>query len=136
MVLGAQIDLIVRTIHPEPHRLIRRAPIKIIFELDGYLLCHPGLLVALGLPAPYKIHGNGRGVPVAPPATPTDTPARPGAISSAPRQPAPRQVCPLPMRIVLSYLTLWAQRSRAQNMASLEIHACMAPAGYGRGQVL
>ena len=36
-------------------------------------------------------------------------PTQPGAISSA-----ARQVCQLPTRIVLSYLMLWAQRSRAQ----------------------
>src|SRR6478672_8920370 len=60
-VLGAQIDLIFRAIYPKPHRLICWAPIKIIFELDGYLLCHPRLLAALGLPAPCKINCNGRG---------------------------------------------------------------------------
>ena len=46
-VLGAQIDLILGAIHPEPHPSICRAPIKIILEFDGYLLCHPGLLAAL-----------------------------------------------------------------------------------------
>jgi len=42
-VLLAQIDLIVRAVDPEPHRLIGRAAVKIVFERDGYLLCHLGL---------------------------------------------------------------------------------------------
>jgi hypothetical protein len=40
-VLGAQIDLIVGAAEPEPHRLIRRASIKVVFQRDGNLLCHP-----------------------------------------------------------------------------------------------
>ena len=47
-VLLAQIDLILGAIDPEAHRLVCRAPIKIILEFDGYLLCHHGLLAALG----------------------------------------------------------------------------------------
>jgi hypothetical protein len=36
-VAGTQVNLICRAINLESHRLVRRAPIKIIFELDGYL---------------------------------------------------------------------------------------------------
>src|SRR6266487_6207102 len=46
-VLPAQIDLILRAVQAESHRLIRPAPIKIVFERDGGLLCHPGLLTAI-----------------------------------------------------------------------------------------
>src|SRR5690349_1381646 len=64
-VLLAQIDLILGAIDPESHRFIGRALIKIILEFDGYLLCHPGLLAALEIPAPRStvlpagIHGAG-----------------------------------------------------------------------------
>jgi len=47
-VLFAQIDLIVGTVDPKPHRLIRRAAVKIVFERDGDLLCHLGLPDRLG----------------------------------------------------------------------------------------
>jgi hypothetical protein len=43
-VLLAQVDLVRRTIDGEPHRLIGRAAIKIVFQNDGYLLRHPRLL--------------------------------------------------------------------------------------------
>jgi hypothetical protein len=42
-VLGAQVDLVLGAAEPESHRHIRRAAIKVVFERDGYLLCHPGL---------------------------------------------------------------------------------------------
>jgi hypothetical protein len=42
-VLLAQVDLVRRAVEGEPHRLIRRAAIKIVFQNDGYLLRHPGL---------------------------------------------------------------------------------------------
>jgi hypothetical protein len=41
-VLCAQIDLVIGTAEPKSHRLIRRAPIKVIFQRHGYLLRHPG----------------------------------------------------------------------------------------------
>ena len=47
----------------------------------------------------------------APTVTSTDAPTRHNAINSSPR---PHQVCPLPTRIVLSYLTLWVHGSRSQ----------------------
>jgi hypothetical protein len=53
-VVLAQVDLIRRAAEPEPHRLIRRAPVKIVFQHDGYLRCHPGLLDCDGLSAPYR----------------------------------------------------------------------------------
>jgi hypothetical protein len=40
-VLGAQVDLVLGAAEPESHRLIRRAAIKVVFQRDGYLLCHP-----------------------------------------------------------------------------------------------
>src|SRR6266487_178393 len=46
-VLPAQIDLILRAVQAESHRRIRPAPINIVFERDGGLLCHPGLLTAI-----------------------------------------------------------------------------------------
>jgi hypothetical protein len=45
-------------------------------------------------------------------------------------QPGGAEVCPLPTRIVLSYLTHWAQRSRAQDRLP-EMPARGASAGYG-----
>jgi hypothetical protein len=42
-VLLAQVDLVRRAVEGEPHRLIRGAAIKIVFQNDGYLLRHPGL---------------------------------------------------------------------------------------------
>jgi hypothetical protein len=42
-VLGAQVDLIVRAIHPEPHCLIGRATIEVILQRDGYSLSHLNL---------------------------------------------------------------------------------------------
>src|SRR5689334_2037522 len=40
-VLSAQVDLVVGAAEPEPHRLIRRASINVVFQRDGYLLSHP-----------------------------------------------------------------------------------------------
>src|SRR5512140_3560239 len=40
-VLSAQVDLIVGAAEPEPHRLIRRATINVVFQRNCYLLCHP-----------------------------------------------------------------------------------------------
>src|SRR5712692_3048790 len=39
-VLGAQVDLVVGTAEPEPHRLIRRAAIEVIVQRDGHFLSH------------------------------------------------------------------------------------------------
>src|SRR5215470_12489954 len=55
-VLGAQVDLIVGAAEPEPHRLIRRASVKVVFQCDGNLLGHPGLPCCDRLAAPYKIN--------------------------------------------------------------------------------
>jgi hypothetical protein len=55
-VLVAQVDLIFGAAQPEPHGLIRRAAIKIVFQRDGYLLRHPRLPDCDRLPAPYKIN--------------------------------------------------------------------------------
>jgi hypothetical protein len=43
-VLLAQVDLVHRAVEGEPHRLIRRAAIQIVFQDDCYLLRHPRLL--------------------------------------------------------------------------------------------
>src|SRR5262249_39949567 len=40
-VLLAQVDLVVRTAKSEPHGLVRRAAIKVVFQRDGYSLSHP-----------------------------------------------------------------------------------------------
>src|SRR5215471_21506564 len=58
-VLAVQIYLVIRAVDPEPHRLIRRATIKIVFQRDGYLLCHPRLPDCDRLFAPYKINCPG-----------------------------------------------------------------------------
>ena len=55
-----QIDLILSAVQPEPHRLVRRATIKIVLQRDGDLLRHPGLLTPHRLPAPYKINPHDR----------------------------------------------------------------------------
>jgi hypothetical protein len=47
-VAGAQVDLVGRAADGEPHRLIRRAASKIVFQRDGYLLRHRGLPPAIG----------------------------------------------------------------------------------------
>jgi len=39
-VLGAQVDLVVGAAETEPHRLIRRAAIQIVFQRDGDLVSH------------------------------------------------------------------------------------------------
>jgi hypothetical protein len=46
----------VGAIHPEPHRLVCRIPIKVILEFDDYLLHYRGRLTALRLSEPYKIN--------------------------------------------------------------------------------
>jgi hypothetical protein len=43
-----------------------------------------------------------------------------------------RPVCPLPTRIVLSYLMLWPQRSRAQSPAAREVPTRLVSMGYGQ----
>ena len=105
-VLGAQIDLILGAVHPEPHRLIRGAPIKIILEFDGYLLCYPGLLAAPGLPAPRStVMAAGTEVP---PSTSTDALARHSAIKR--HRDSPRREPGVPIANedpLVSYLTLW-----------------------------
>src|SRR6516162_4736634 len=58
-VLLAQIDLIVRGTEGEPHRLIRRAAIKVVFQRDGYSLSHLNLPKRRCLAAPY----TGKGPP-------------------------------------------------------------------------
>src|SRR4249919_4033629 len=55
-VLLARVDLVLGAAQPEPHRLIRRTAIKIVFQCDGNLLCHSRLLDCDRLPAPYKIN--------------------------------------------------------------------------------
>ena len=69
----------------------RPGPIKIILEFDGYLLCHPGLLAALEIPAPRSTvlaagtYGAGsRPQRIHPPSR---------TRSAQPRQPAPRTRC-------------------------------------------
>jgi hypothetical protein len=42
-VLLAQVDLVVRTAESEPHGLVRRAAIKVVFQRDGYSLGHLNL---------------------------------------------------------------------------------------------
>src|SRR5262245_29850504 len=81
-VLPAQIDLVIHAVQPEPHRLVRRAPVKVVLQYDGYLCRHPGLLSAMGLPARYR--------PAAPRARGSATMAGPGGPI-----PAPRPVRPL-----------------------------------------
>src|SRR6266496_1642758 len=83
-VLGAQIDLVLCAAQPEPHRLIRRAAIQIVFEHDGYLRCHPGLLTTIGC-----LHRTDQ-PPAASPDAPPATPRIHGANASAtyPAQPA------------------------------------------------
>jgi hypothetical protein len=104
-VLLARIDLILGAIDPESHRFSRRAPIKIILEFDGYLLCHPGLPAALEISPPRStvlaagIRGAGSRL------TGCTRTAERDQLSRAPAGTA-HQVCPLPTRIVLSYLTL------------------------------
>jgi len=39
-VLGAQVDLVAGAFETEPHRLICRAAIQVVFQRDGYLLRH------------------------------------------------------------------------------------------------
>jgi hypothetical protein len=40
-VLAAQVDLVLRAVDPEPHRLVRRAAVKIVHKRDNCLSCHP-----------------------------------------------------------------------------------------------
>ena len=42
------------------------ATINVVFQRDGYLLCHPGLLTPNRLPAPYKISSHDRLSPGSP----------------------------------------------------------------------
>ena len=58
-VLSAQIDLVVGAANSEPDRLIRRPSVKIVFQHDGYLLCHLRLPGCDRLPARYKINCRG-----------------------------------------------------------------------------
>jgi len=51
-----QVDLVGRAADCEPHGLVGRAAVKIVFERDGYSRCHPGLLECAGLRAPYEIN--------------------------------------------------------------------------------
>src|SRR5215472_2966566 len=42
-VLLIQIDLVLRAAQPEPHRLVCRTSVKIVFKRDSYPRCHPDL---------------------------------------------------------------------------------------------
>jgi len=55
-VLLVQVDLVGRAADGEPHCLVGRPAIQIVFERDGYLGCRPGLLDCAGLRAPCKIN--------------------------------------------------------------------------------
>src|SRR6185312_4362400 len=57
-VLPAQVDLVDHAVQPEPHRLVGRAPVKIVFQHDGYLSRHPGLLTAMGYQHGTDRHGR------------------------------------------------------------------------------
>ena len=61
---------------------------------------------------------------------------RPAAISAAPRQPRAAPGVPIAYENRLVVPDALGTTIKSTNMASLEIPACMAPAGYGRGQVL
>jgi hypothetical protein len=39
-VLGAEVNLVLRTAQPEPQRLVCGTPVKIIFQLDRHRRCH------------------------------------------------------------------------------------------------
>jgi hypothetical protein len=39
-IRGAQVDLIVCAVDPEPHRLIGQAAVQVVFQRDGHLLSH------------------------------------------------------------------------------------------------
>jgi len=54
-VLLIQVDLVGRAADREPHCLVGRAALKIVFERDGYLRRHPGLPLIV-LFARYKIN--------------------------------------------------------------------------------
>src|SRR5215467_7209637 len=53
-VLLAQVDLIVRAAEGEPHGLIRRAAIQVVFQRHGYSLGHLGLPTPRLMFAPYS----------------------------------------------------------------------------------
>jgi hypothetical protein len=40
-ILLVQVDLVLRTAYAKPQRLGRRTAIKIVFQRDDYLCCHP-----------------------------------------------------------------------------------------------
>jgi hypothetical protein len=40
-VLLAQIDLVFRAGHAEPHGLVRRSTVKVVFQRDDCPSCHP-----------------------------------------------------------------------------------------------
>jgi len=61
--------------------------------------------------------------------------ARSGAISSAPRQPRAAPGVPIAYEDRLVVADALGTTIKSTSMASLEIPACMAPAGYGSGQV-
>ena len=62
--------------------------------------------------------------------------ARPGAISSALRQPRAAPGVPIAYGNPLVVADALGTTIKSTSMASLVIPACMAPAGYGSGQVL
>jgi hypothetical protein len=62
--------------------------------------------------------------------------ARPGAISSALRQPRAAPGVPIAYGNPLVVADALGTTIKSTSMASLEIPACMSPAGYRRGQVL
>src|SRR5262249_59230987 len=55
-ILLVQVDLVLHAADREPHGLVSRAAIKIVFERDHYLRCHSRPPCCAGLPAPYKIN--------------------------------------------------------------------------------
>jgi hypothetical protein len=103
-VLLAQIDLIRGAIDPEPHRLGCRAPSRSSWS-STVIFCAIAVSWLAGLSAPRStvLGAGGRGA--ASHLTGCTRPAERGQLSGAPAG-AARQVCLLPTRIVLSYLTL------------------------------
>ena len=60
----------------------------------------------------------------------------PGESGGPPSRRSGAEVCPLPTRIDFVVADALGTTIKSTSMASLEIPACMAPAGYGSGQVL
>ncbi len=58
-ILGAQVDLILRPAEGEPHGLIGRAATEVVFQRDGYSLCHFGLRSCTWISALYPVSMTG-----------------------------------------------------------------------------